>query len=108
MKFTMQLPDGSIYSGELTKQQTQVQEYRKPHDVEIRSYDDKRWEYMGDGYRGGRVRGAVLDAPLQRPMPEVYRTPFPDQQTPIPCKWMHVWKDLNPQLSVSKFSTLLD
>ena len=92
-----------------------VQLYRKPHDVEIRNYnlDDKVYglEFMGAGYRSGPVRDAVLNDPSSNPnkspMPEVYRM-YPDHQTPISCAFVRVWREMNPELSVEKFSTLMD
>jgi hypothetical protein len=81
-----------------------VQLYRKPHDVEVISYDDKNWAYGGDGYRAGRVRGAVLSS--GKPMPEVYRVQ-PDHQTPINCAWQKLWRGINPELSDEKWGTLL-
>ncbi len=89
---------------EAPPQPVPVQYYRKPHDIEIISYDTRDWRYGGDGYRAGTVRECVRDA--DEPMPEVYRLQ-PDQVTPIDCAWQKLWRDLNPLLDIDKWATLL-
>lgn len=84
--------------------------YRKPHDIEIKDYDSKQWQYMGDGYRLGRVRAAVINDPKgnpeKKPMPEVYRV-LPDHQTPLNCDWQWFWRNLNPELTDTSWSSLM-
>lgn len=87
---------------------TSIQYYRKPHDLEIYNYDNEQgggWVYGGNGYRGGKVRQTVLDE--NKGMPEVYRVKTPDHTTPLACKWIRLWKDINPMLTVNSFSSLL-
>ena len=101
--------NGTVYAG-TSIEIPSVQLYRKPHDKEIRNYDQNQCEYLGDGYRNGPVRSAVIDSPEnphKRPMPEVYKV-WPEHQTLINCDWLHFWWRLNPMLSKEKFSTLLD
>lgn len=92
-----------------------LQLYRQPHDLEINratsSADLSTTDrvYRGDGNATGVVRDTVINSPRnpnQEPMPEVYRV-LPDHQTALECRWIRLWKDLNPMLSTSKFSTLL-
>jgi hypothetical protein len=82
--------------------------WRHPHDVEIKDYNapnDSGRMYMGDGYRLGKVRQRAVDS--GKSLPEVYRLD-PDQVTPLQNDFIHLWKDINPELSIEVFSTLLD
>lgn len=83
--------------------QNTTQLYRKPHDLEIIDYDSGNWNYGGDGYRLGKVRGAVLDS--NKGMPEVYR--LDDQQTLLDCGWQRLWRAINPKLSDGTWGSLL-
>ena len=98
MKMTMQLPNGDIYSGELA-QVEQVQYYRVPHDPER---DISDWRYMGDG-----VWNTDMVRDKSKPIPEVYRL-YPDQVTPLDCRWIKFWWALNPMLNREHFELLLD
>lgn len=99
-----------IYSdGQVREAQTEippqpVQFWRVPHDLERLNTHISDLRYGGDGFRGGKVRRVVLEAGVARP--EVYRV-YPDQTTPIgePFQWL--WKNINPELSGSKWATLL-
>lgn len=98
MKFTVELPDGT-YSGELSQVQ-QIQYYRVPHDAERKA----DWSYAGDGvWTDDNIRGNALI----KPIPEVYRL-YPDQVTPIDCKWIRFWWAINPMLDREHFELLLD
>lgn len=78
-----------------------IQYYRQPHDLEIIHYDEpENWNYGGDGYRKGKVRGNA-------PTPEVYRFRDSDFSTPISCDWIRMWRNMNPMLTDKSFSTLL-
>lgn len=80
-----------------------TQFYRKPHDVEIADYDSGNWNYKGDGYRLGKVRGSVLNS--KTGLPEVYAVNR--ELTILNCSWQRFWRNLNPQLSDGKWSSLL-
>lgn len=94
MNITIPMSDGTQYVGELVKQ---VQYYRVPHDKE--RLDDG--SYGGDNFRDGTVRDRG------KPIPEVYRL-YPDQTTPIDCKWLRIWWAMNPNLDREHFQLLLD
>jgi hypothetical protein len=96
MNITIPMSDGTLYVGELKKE---IQYYRVPHDKE-RKADGS---YVGDGYWGGEVR----DRAKLKPIPEVYRL-YPDQTTPIDCKWLRLWWSMNPNLDREHFQLLLD
>jgi hypothetical protein len=97
MKLELSL-NGSLYSGEFSKQESNlVQYYRIPHDYE-RLPDGS---YGGDGFTGGKVRDKG------KPIPEVFRL-YPSQTTPIYCKWIKMWWALNPLLDREHFELLLD
>lgn len=85
-----------------------LQLYRRPHDVEIVNYDlSNKFQgrvYRGDGHWDGPVRGVVRDS--GKALPEVYRI-LPDQVTPLYDRWIHLWRDLNPDLDDNHFCTLL-
>lgn len=100
MKLTLQTENQKTY---LTEIQEPVQLYRKPHDIEIYSYDSGDWRYGGAGYRSGRRRSAAA----LNPMPEVYRLE-PDHVTLLNCDCQRLWWELNPELSARTQSTLLD
>lgn len=95
--FSVGMSDGGIYGGVLRKID-QNQYYRVPHDKE--RYSDGR--YGGDGFWGGKVRDRA-----DKPIPEVYRL-YPDQTTPIDCKWLKLWWAINPLLDREHFQLMLD
>jgi hypothetical protein len=89
-----------------------VQWYRKPHDLEVLSYNEpENWDYGGDGYRAGPVRNAVVNDPRnpnQKPMPEVYRV-FPGHQTSLSCAAVKLIRDINhPMIPVKQISSMLN
>lgn len=99
--------DGSIQVGSYPPP-TAVKLWRKPHDLEIVNYDIDRtngWVYRGDGNHGGKVRGTVITE--NKGMPEVYRT-YPDHQTILSCDWQRFWRELNPELTLRSWSSLMD
>lgn len=111
MKITVEQFDGSIWESYST---LQFQLYRKPHDFEMFDYDDEQhggWIYGGDSYRLGQVRNTVINNPdanpHELPMPEVYKVKYPDHQTPLSCGWLHLWRDINPDLTTQAWSTLV-
>jgi hypothetical protein len=81
--------------------------YRVPHDVERMNVNKDDYRYRTDGSRGdARV---VLDenaVPIKKPFPEVYRCQ-PQHHIILDCAWQKLWRQLNPILSVEKWSTLL-
>lgn len=86
--------------------QPAVQLYRKPHDVEIYSYNEPEdWRYGGDGYRSGPVRSTVIDDNAN--MPEVYRV-YPEHPILLECRWVRLIRDMNPKIGSSQISTLLN
>jgi hypothetical protein len=110
MNISFTLSDANTYTSALTPvpQPPLMQFYRHPHDLEIKDYNlpnDSGRMYMGDGYRKGKVRNNAVDS--GKTLPEVYRLD-PDQVTPLPNDFIHLWKDINPDLSVEVFGTLLD
>lgn len=84
-----------------------IQLYRQPHDVEIYHYDEPEdWRYGGDGYRDGSVRKGKAFNTI--PLPEVYRCKDSDHATQLSCAWLHLWKNINPELTRNSWGTLLD
>lgn len=82
----------------------QKQFYRIPWDTERVNYngDPQRLEYTGGNY--GPVRQVVLST--GDPMPAVYRLD-PDYHVVLDCACQKLWRELNPNLSNKKWSTLL-
>ena len=112
MKLSLNLESGTTYQVQFDEAPLQL--YRMPHDIERRNYNlnDKTLgcAFMGDGYRSGPVRNAVMNDPsnpTKKPMPEVYRI-YPDHQTLLPCRWVTLWRNMNSELSVKQFGTLMD
>ena len=99
MNYSLRMSDGSIYSGILSNVD-QTQYYRVPHDAER----DADGAYKGDGFWSGESKRAKDKG---KPIPEVYRL-YPDQVTPIDCKWVKFWKAINPMLNNEQFANLLD
>ena len=95
--------DGSIKVAAPSPAQL-VQYYRQPHDIEIQNYNAGYRTYLGDGVRTGPVRDSVVNT--GKGMPEVYRL-LPDHQVPLECRWIKLWRNLNPMLSDERFGTLL-
>ena len=91
------MSDGTQYVGDLKQQ---IQYYRVPHDPERKA----DWSYAGDGTWN---KDMVRNNALIKPIPEVYRL-YPDQVTPIDCKWIRFWWALNPLLDREHFELLLD
>jgi hypothetical protein len=104
MKIFIPLSNGKRYMA-YVEETTPVKLWRKPHDVEIVDYDAKNFTYLGDGKDFGPVRDTVLDN--SKGMPEVYRV-FPEHQTPLECKWVWYWRNLNPELTDQSFCSLMD
>lgn len=95
MSFTIRIfyPDETTY-------------FRVPHDTErIRMYveEGERTDLRYRGNSEGKVRKVVIDTGVARP--EVFRAD-PDHQTPLDRDHQFFWRNLNPMLSDSKFSTL--
>lgn len=109
MRIEVLTANGKSYFTEMADESNQpVQFYRKPHDVEIINYDSEQtggWRYGGNGYRGGKVRQTVIDE--NKGMPEVFRVKFPDQTVPLACRWIKLWREINPMLAINSFSSLL-
>lgn len=96
MRIEVSLLSGKTYVGDAVEQK---QYFRVVHDKE-RNPDGS---YGGDGFWGGEVR----DRAKLKPIPEVFRL-YPDQTTPIDCKWIKFWWALNPMLDREHFELLLD
>lgn len=95
MKVTVSLKSGKTYVGDAIEL---IQYYRVPHDAERNA----NGSYAGDGAwsdENVRDRG--------KPIPEVYRL-YPDQVTPLDCKWIKFWWAINPMLHLEGFENLLD
>lgn len=84
----------------LTTKQTQL--WRIPHDVERFDMDSKDLRYTGK--REGIVRKEIRDAGVARP--EVFRA-YPDHATRLVAKHQWLWRNINPELSGSRWATLL-
>lgn len=110
----MTLPD-VVYLADTKYQRTEpvvqpppAQYFRQPHDIEMilgtPSADVTKPDrvYRGDGIHNGTARDRGVSA-----IPEVYRL-LPDHQTPLECRWVNLWRNLNPELSLEVFCTLLD
>jgi hypothetical protein len=80
-----------------------VKYWRVPRDVERRNYDEKDWRVRTDGSRGP-VRKVVRES--GDPMPEVYRV-LPLHHVIFTCEFQRLWRELNPELSDKKWSTLM-
>jgi hypothetical protein len=83
-----------------------VQLYRVPHDIERFNVDldDEVQGLVYTGARFGKVRKEIRDAGVARP--EIYRC-NPDHPTRIAEGHQWLWKNINPDLSNSKWATLL-
>lgn len=84
--------------------------YRVPRDIERVDWNAKDLRYRGNvpeyanDLYGGSARQVTID--YNKPYPEVYRLK-PDHHTILDCYWQRVWRELNPMLSDSKWSSLL-
>lgn len=93
---------GQIYIPEIVPDPMQY--YRVPHDIERVSMDADNTDLRYRGNAGGKPRSSVLNT--GEALPEMYRLD-PEHHTILDCSFQRLWKNLNPDLSNAKWSTLL-
>lgn len=77
---------------------------RAPHDIERLNVNIDNFTYLSDS-RKGYVRESVIQS--NKSLPEVYRfLPFHSVLLTAPLQWL--WRNINPELSAEKWSTLMD
>ena len=96
------LPEIVYLEGYKYRKAPSVQLYRVPHDVERYNMDKDDYRYAGA--RVGVVRKVIRESGVARP--EIYRV-FPDHTTPIGEKHQWLWRNINPNLSGTRWRTLL-
>lgn len=83
--------------------------FRIPHDVERRNVNFDDFRYRGDGTYGKPRVVLVNGEPSPKPYPEVYRlfVNGDTYHTILDCYWQRILREMNPNLSIDKVSTLL-
>lgn len=97
------LNDGSFRVEEQTSIPSSIY-CRAPHDIERYNVNTDNYTYL-PGSQKGYVREVVVQNNTS--LPEVYRfLPFHSVPLTEPLQWL--WRNINPELSAEKWSTLMD